>query len=833
MHARSKDMKGSDRERGSQHHPVAARFAESEEELLTILRRSDVSGEPAGQALVALQEFLSGKQTAEAALAAAQQAPIAEMDPELAILFFGSWAEVSGSLGRIVEATALLHRAEALLSEDTLAEVRSYLLTVEGFLASCEGNKVRREHILKEVLACLPLDSPRRQFHVLELAYLLARLGRALEIETDLDWLSARSATPFMRASVVLLRFINAVETGDTERAASLMPVLNEEATHLDAHSANTFREYEDLFGLIRDTRGSRIGNLPAPDSSVAPPQAAVTRCLLARRPDDALRWARLAAKESDRFVFRHGFFSFDLVRAELSAGHGEAARRVLDMRRARGNEHYLDDFFLARVELLAGHREVAAQHFGAALKAMEHYQAEGRLDFELRLACELAPRELVRLARAVEAASPAHAAPAPHPSETGGSQGPAATGTGRLEGRSATIAAVREAILRFAPLDVPVFVTGETGTGKELVARALHDASPRRDRPFIAINCGAISETLLESELFGHEKGAFSGAVKARRGVFEEAADGTLFLDEIGDISNHLQLALLRVLETGEIRPVGSSLTRRVVCRVVFATNADLEARASAGTFRKDLLFRLRRLEIHVAPLRDRAEDILTLARHFLDLGRPAGEHASLSPELAEALTRHDWPGNVRELRNVIERMRLINSDKLAYDLKDLDVNLRDAGGQPVPKRPMEDTVPPSRPTVRKAKSVPAKPPAAGRDDAAPRPAPAKGQGDVGALLRGGKSRLRRIERLRELFLHHKTLTRSEVTRVLGVSPNTATQDLKTLCDEGFVVRVEPSASSRSYYFALSNTVPPRPEPEATPDRKRSWFSLGKKGGR
>ena len=188
-----------------------------------------------------------------------------------------------------------------------------------------------------------------------------------------------------------------------------------------------------------------------------------------------------------------------------------------------------------------------------------------------------------------------------------------------RLVGKSAAMLEVFKAIGRVAPRDVPVLVTGESGTGKELVARAIHAASPRAEKPFVAVNCAAIPRELLESELFGHERGAFTGAVATRAGRFREAAGGTLFLDEIGDMSSDLQAKLLRVLQDRQVTPVGGSATQRVDVRIVTATHRDLDAAVRSGAFREDLFYRLRVVPMHLPPLRERREDVRVLAEHFV----------------------------------------------------------------------------------------------------------------------------------------------------------------------------------------------------------------------
>ncbi len=251
------------------------------------------------------------------------------------------------------------------------------------------------------------------------------------------------------------------------------------------------------------------------------------------------------------------------------------------------------------------------------------------------------------------------------------------------LIAESAAMAPVLQLIERIGPSDANALITGENGTGKGMVARALHRVSRRAAKPLVTVNIGGLSEGVFESELFGHVKGAFTDARVDRVGRFELADEGTLFLDEIANIPPALQTRLLRVLETGEFERVGSSKTRRVNARIISATNADLAGEVAAGRFRRDLLFRLNTVSIHLPPLRDRAEDIPRLAEHFLQeqLGRYRKPIQGFSAEALETLRRHTWPGNVRELSHVVERAVLMS---MGDRIRPEDLGLKPLQGTP-----------------------------------------------------------------------------------------------------------------------------------------------------
>ena len=262
----------------------------------------------------------------------------------------------------------------------------------------------------------------------------------------------------------------------------------------------------------------------------------------------------------------------------------------------------------------------------------------------------------------------------APEASTSSTSNDPSAIMYGECEPMQQVFRLIR----KVAPTETTVLVHGESGTGKELAARALHLLSPRASKPLISVNCAAIPESLIESELFGHEKGAFTGAVSARTGLIEAADGGSLFLDEIGELPAEAQARLLRVLQENEIRKVGSTQSRKVDVRMIAATHRNLKAMTRTGEFREDLYYRLNVMQIRIPPLRDRQGDVLGLARKFLrrqseKMGNP---NLNLSPEAMRALQRHRWPGNVRELENAIERASILcDGDVIHPAMLDLEI--------------------------------------------------------------------------------------------------------------------------------------------------------------
>jgi DNA-binding NtrC family response regulator len=316
-------------------------------------------------------------------------------------------------------------------------------------------------------------------------------------------------------------------------------------------------------------------------------------------------------------------------------------------------------DVLRAVREATPGTPVIIVTGFGELEKAVEAVR-EGAFDFVSK------PFNISELKGLVERAllkSPA----APPPTTVRDNLPPA------LLGRTPVMTVVYKQIAHAASADAPVLIIGESGTGKELVARAIHQHGNRSGRPFVPINCGAMTETLLESELFGHIKGSFTGAIADTKGVFQTAHTGTVFLDEVGEMSPALQVKLLRVLQEGEVRPVGASRTVKTDVRIVAATNVDVERAVAEGKFRQDLYYRLGVVIINLPPLRDRREDIPLLIERFLKIAMSkAAKQIDLTPAAVESLATYNWPGNVRELENMIER-QVVFSRGSRIDVGDL----------------------------------------------------------------------------------------------------------------------------------------------------------------
>lgn len=391
-------------------------------------------------------------------------------------------------------------------------------------------------------------------------------------------------------------------------------------------------------------------------------PRAAETATVLV--VDDVANTIELLQRQLGGQGFRV-FTAAGIPEATRTLEAGPVDLVITDLKMPGGNgldlvRHVRENYRNTEVMVITGYASidgaVAAVKIGA-----EEYLAKPFTEEELRDAVQRTLEKL-RLRRAADTDADRQP-PVPH----------------GLLGTSPAMRDVFRAIVKAAATTATVLVTGESGTGKELVARAIHYGGPRAAGPFVAVNCGGIPEGLIESELFGHVKGAFTGASESRAGFFQTADGGTVFLDEIAELRLPMQVSLLRALQDREVRMVGAARAHKVDVRIVAATNKDLHVLVQKGAFREDLYFRLNVVSIRVPPLRERGEDVLVLARHFA--GKFAAEYGKPAPRLSEAalqvLHGYDWPGNVRELENLVQRL-VVMADRDVVDVPDLPPPMR-----------------------------------------------------------------------------------------------------------------------------------------------------------
>jgi len=426
--------------------------------------------------------------------------------------------------------------------------------------------------------------------------------------------------------------------------------------------------------------------------------------------------------------------------------------------------------FFYGRLFLLNKDYEKADQSFQQLIKNVTHYGAMNRLIYELQFAKEMSLSDILRLSQGWKKYTQPNNNSLSSVVKNQPTDIP--RGVHLLIGKSNVISKIRNQIKTYAHVSAPILITGQTGTGKELVARAIHEEGAFSAEPFLAINCGALTDTLLQSELFGYVAGAFTGAQKERKGIFESAGKGTVFLDEFGDVSPKLQVSLLRVLESNEIRLLGGTENKNIECKIVIATNINLKQAVENKNFREDLYFRLTRFEIKLPALKERAEDIPELIQHFLNNNQNATtEKPIISNELLNILVAYHWPGNIRELKNEIERLPILNPDKSILEKADFDFS-RLAESHKLKKENI---------TTAKDETLLEQ-----------------------MMKEKGFVVEHRLDNIKELFLKHKRLTRNQIMAVTKVSPSTATKDLQTLCSIGFIIKKSPTKSPRTDYFEI-----------------------------
>lgn len=761
-------------------------------------------------------------------------------NPQLVVASLIQWAFASAQHKRREENAHLLHRIKIML-DDTFPEAfHMYILLAQYVCASYLGHPHAYQY-LRRLLKNADPESMIWQNAAFNVLVEAAEQGRLCDrVRLHERFVSVYSEERFDLYPIV--RFINALQNGDLATAIPQLPEIRR---------VFKARGLLSVFGVHRVAIELLMRHLPGvwatPALSYAEEAAEcfqeegirldsymmTTRHLLEGRVQEALESARTyAANLGTHFFILQRFDGYDMVRAELAAGHIDGATSMLRKRFEHGSYGWLDNFFLARVAHLKGKTQIAELAYQRTLHMARHYEAENRLLFECSLACELPASTLMRwttmvLKETLERPPRTDPVPAPPPTpRDGGAKSERPSGGGFI-GLSPAANSIQERIRHYAKLDPPVLVVGETGTGKELVARQLHGSGPRRAYPFTAVNCAAMSPTLLQSELFGHVRGAFTGATRARAGLFETAANGTLLLDEIGDMTPEVQAAFLRVLETREYRPLGSDTAQPIRCRIITATNRDLWEQIHQGTFRQDLFYRVSGLTLRLPPLRERREDIVPLTIHFLQMFHPRPDSCGIAEDLQNAFLAHTWPGNVRELRAIVENLCLLFADLDVYAYKNLAAILPDWD------EPSRAAFPDAPPVPMMLATLPEHP-----ADAPLAPGMGDHSGSTGrdgleisgvqGRMENGRGyvvpprpqhRMSNLEKLEACFEHHQTLTRKDILIMLGISHTTASLLLRELMKQGVIRKVMPNKSPRTHYFEYAQA-----QLEGNPPDAKTW---------
>lgn len=746
------------------------------------------------------------------------------------------WFHAYWEYGQLSDLTHLVNTIRGVAQEAPPTILQVCALQARYLLADKQHKRAQSLKLIRACIQRAPVGSSFWGLAIQNYAIRMAEVGRFSEAHAFLD--QYKTITGHAIPDHLERTFVNACQSGDLATAIPLLPEMRR--VHEEKDALGVYGVFRVLLELMRNHLPPQDG-APSPSILFEEDRAycltrgrvnfntmlLTTRHLLARQTDDALEAARsYAGAIGDGYFHLARFDGHDMIRAELSAQHPESAALLMRKRFQVGLYLWVDDFFAARIALLKQKYALAESLFAECLKSALRYDATTRLLFELCLACELPPAILLRWserirtkdARIHPVPSPVLPAPPMHPfpsavdssSIARASHTSPRTEEKKFVGSSRAANDIRENIAAFADIDPPILLMGETGVGKELVAQQIHASGVRRKRPFVAVNCAALSSSLLLSELFGHVRGAFTGATGTRAGLFDTARDGTLFLDEIGDMAQEVQGALLRVLETGDFRPVGSDRVQKARCRIVAATNRDLDRQVKEDRFRSDLYFRLSHLEIRIPPLRSRPEDILPLAIHFLRHFHPRPAQCGFSNSLCDALVAYPWTGNARELRSTMETLCLLCANVDTYTRRDL--------AMAVPRWAAAITSPASPNGVTEGRGIDD-----GNEinDRRPwRESRRGGEREEDRTRRTPKwSRkvdlprhpMDRLEELESFLREHGRVTCKQVLHMFDVSYPTARRILQELLIKGVIQKVEPNRSPRSHYYVyVEDSVPP-----------------------
>lgn len=688
-------------------------------------------------------------------------------DPNLFLFFISYAISLNSRREKLERANALQSIGSSLPREKIHPVILSFYMIKMGDIKFYEGKTAEYRQYLKEALTLVDKKWPRYSTTLINIGSLISWEGRLKEFDKEDLVLLEKPENEILTIVSLQTRLSNAIFTGNAKEGSLLLNELNKKPVL----AIQSF--LISCADIIKVLLGDFNENSYAEDFFKN--YCKVCHLIQINNFEEAKFYADILQSKNWRKKFSQHFAKYTSLHVELCLQNIGASRLLLKEIQERDGGHYLDDLFLARIQLLEMNFSEAIISFSRLVSNINRYEATGRLTFEIQFAKELKVADLFLL---MNSQTTNIDLPILQSLEKVATQAGLANGVKLLIGESAKLLQIKKLVKKFAKLKEPVLITGETGTGKELVSRAIHDEGPNPKEPFLAINCGALTDSLLQSELFGYEAGAFTGAQKERQGIFEAAGKGTVFLDEFGDISQKLQTSLLRVLESNEIRLIGGTKTRQIECKIVVATNIDLQQAVAEKKFREDLYFRLARFDIQLPPLQERPEDIPSLINHFL-----GGSQKKISKELLDALIKYRWPGNIRELKNEIERLKILHPDKTILGIEDFEFSRLQEGQTFNHFKVQRNNEPLNQSSIKNERIINER---------------------ILKIIQKTSTVEQRHEFLKELFQQYKKLSRSQIMKIAEISPVTATKDLQALCAIGFIERRCPTKSVKSHYFEL-----------------------------
>jgi len=723
-------------------------------------------------------------------------------DPDLAILLIIRWIDMDFRYGRKEEIEILVQRGNAIVNEKTPLFLKCRLLDCHGhYLRTHDNYQLGEKYILKALK--LLKENKNDHYYILLIRKAIEKISRltgSLIIDEVTQIYLNKSLSQHTIESAAFTIFYHHAKIGNLKEAEEMLnqmeslgfdrilnSIVNEKLL-LDLHKykyspLNLLKIEKKLIQKYELANKNSTSQYSLIQSNLF--NLCLTQLLL-NKVEDATNAAKhycqlfpLEDSPSTKYL---------LILISLSNEDIDYPLETLDRESKRGAFEYIYYFYYGQIEWIRGNIKKARDYFYLTWENIIKYKAENYLDIQLKLAKGISMSDWFEILQSKSSINISKVQKKEMIKNNDLNEADDKNNKVQIIGKSKIASIMNQNIELFSKLDTPVLILGETGTGKDLAARAIHFHGNLKLKPFLAVNCGAIAENLLETELFGHAIGAFTGAIKKHKGLFEEAGRGTVFLDEIGEISQRLQVLLLRVLETKEIRPVGETKTKKIHCRILAATNADLKKLIKNGKFRKDLYFRLNRLELIIAPLKEKKDDIILLADHFLNIDNKNNFRIKISEGLKKFFLNYKWPGNVRELKNTIEKMKILSSNKEYFSMEDVDFMQQEKFNlefKRFDEKPVE-----TNPEKEQRKFQPV------TNDISEK------QNKIENILSQGKFIIRRLNILQKLFEEYNKLTAKEISQITGFSPTTITKYLKTLCQQNFIEKMTPTKSPRTHYF-------------------------------